>query len=85
MKTLLRSLAVALLGALVILVLSHAGTLRAQGGTDTPPPAALPPAAPPPTSAQPPASPPATSPEDTGPAPGDRISADNNVTFPVDI
>ncbi|HEV7633693.1 MAG TPA: hypothetical protein VGO41_11985 [Steroidobacteraceae bacterium] len=84
MKTLLRSLAVALLGALVILVLSRAGTLRAQGGTDT-----LPPAAPPPTSTQPPAAPraasPAASTEDTGPAPGDRISADNNVTFPVDI
>ena len=84
MKTLLRGLAVALLGALVILALSRTGTLRAQGGTDTPPPAASP-TAPPPASTQPPASPPTTPPEDTGPAPGDRISADNNVTFPVDI
>ena len=85
MKTFLRSLTVALLGALVILALSRVDTLRAQGGTDTPPPAAPPPAAAPPASTQPPASPPTTPPEDTGPAPGDRVSADNNVTFPVDI
>lgn len=81
MKTSLRSLLLALLGALAIAALSRIDTLRAQSQTtDEPPPTAAPPAAEPPSSGQP-----STPPEVAAPAPGDRSSADNNVTFPVDI
>ncbi|MEP7312164.1 MAG: hypothetical protein ABI859_06255 [Pseudomonadota bacterium] len=78
MKTLIRSLLMAVIGALVIGALTHVGTLNAQGQTQSPPPATAPPAAPPAADAPPP-------PENPEPAPGDRISADNNVTFPTDI
>jgi len=60
MRTLFRSLLMALLGALVIVALTRIDTLRAQGQADAPP-------------------------QDVELAPGDRISADNNVTFPTDI